>query len=213
MKIISLIVNLFQEFPSTNSLNTTGIVYSDHPVENNGWIKGWCLNTPTRDIVVVCKHSNPSTTAPNNTIFVRDNQGQKHIRAITRIDKEPFNIRSTNEYYMGGDIALCKLNEPLPDTIALYNIFTSPFVYGKKTVSLNQHKKWSFAKLTQRGSVHYVKGNGRDPLFSQGDSGLPWFVYQDGEWQVVSHTFRGLHGEGPWYDKLSKEIQERASKL
>lgn len=212
MKLLSLILNQFKKLPKLSTLDRSGIVKSDHPVPGNGWIKGWVMNVPSKNVVLVCKHANPSTSTPNNKIYVNDASGVKHERTIIAIDKEPFDIGSDDSYYDGGDIALCKLDRPLPETIASYDIYYGDHVYNMKTAMYNQNDDVSSAKIVYRGKIAYLKGVGRDVSLEPGDSGLPWFVY-DGKWKVLSHTFRGWHGEGPWYGRMYDEIMRRARSL
>lgn len=208
MKILDLITNGFKKFPNPKKIDQSGIVRSNHPAQGNGWIKGWVVNS---DTVIVCKHSNPSTSAPNNKVFVTDGNGVEHERTIIRIDKSPFDIGTTDEYYDGGDIAICKLDSTFPPTVKAYKIYKNTDVYALKTVTVNQHYEFSVGKLTYRGKIAYLKGAKRNIQLIPGDSGLPWFVYDDSdnEWKVVTHTFRGMHGEGPWYAKIYDELQKR----
>lgn len=206
MKIFDLITNRFKKFPNPKTIDQSGIVKSNHPVKGNGWIKGWVVNS---DTVIVCKHSNPSTSAPNNKVFVTDSAGVEHERTIIRIDKAPFDIGTTDVYYDGGDIAICKLDSPFPSTVKAYGIYTKSDVYGLRTVTVNQHGEFSIGKLTYRGKYAYLKGSKRNIQLIPGDSGLPWFVYDGSEWKVVTHTYRGMYGEGPWYGKIYNELQKR----
>jgi hypothetical protein len=86
-------------------------------------------------------------------------------------------------------------------------------VHGKKTISLNQHGEYSRGKISHRGKLAYIRCDNRDIPFTPGDSGLPWFVYTAGTWKVISHTFRGLQGEGPLYSKIYDEIYSRLIRL
>jgi hypothetical protein len=44
--------------PNKSTINLTGIIKSDHPQINNGWIKGWLVDNGKNDTIVVCAHSN-----------------------------------------------------------------------------------------------------------------------------------------------------------
>lgn len=212
MRYLYLLLNLFKKLPDTSTLDKTGIVKSDHPEKNNGWIKGWVLDD---DIIIVCKHSNPSVSSPNNKIFVSDTNGNKYERIIVAIDKEPYNIGSDHSYYKGGDIAICKLNLPLPDCIKRYQVYTKDDVYGKKSVTINQYGQESRSSIIYKSALAYLYGRKRNIELIGGDSGLPWFVYDDTdkEWKVITHTFRGIWGEGPWYGKLYHVITKRVNAL
>ncbi len=45
----------------------------------------------------------------------------------------------------------------------------------------------------------WLVANVDPPIQLGGDSGLPWFVQNNGKWVVVSHFYRGGYGEGPNY--------------
>lgn len=189
MKIIDFFRNLFRKLPDPSTIDRTGIVNSDVPHIDNGWIKGWCVDTPGRNVIIVCKHSNPR---PGNTIFVRDDQGMKIVRTITKVDDRPL------DGYEGLDVAVCQVEPPFPPTIRLYDMAFDLTNY-QKSVTFDQHGQISRCKLALNSKLRTVSGNNRDHQLVPGDSGLPWFVWEDTGWRVCTHTFRGLHGIGPWY--------------
>ena len=211
MKLFEHIKNtFFRNFPSPNTIDRSGIVRSDYPVVGNGWIKGWVYNSNT---IIVCKHSNPSVDEPNNKIYVCDNNGCKHERTIVNVDDSQFDIGLGGSYYNGGDIAICKLDKPLPNNISNYEIFTKTDIYAMKTVTINQHNEYSVGHIVYKGRLAYLKGAKRNIELQPGDSGLPWFVYDRGTWKICTHTHRGMHGEGPWYAKINSQITKRIDAL
>jgi len=218
-KIISTFVNPWKELPSSKTLDKTGIVKSDHPVEGNGWIKGWVVNVEPKNIIIVCKHSNPTTSEPNNKIFVTDKNGKKYTRTIIEINKEPFKLDGKTDcidYYDGGDIAICKLDKPLPKSIKGYDISTNPDVYATKALTIDQDDKDSIAQVRCDDKFAYIRGKKRwGNLLIAGDSGMPWFVWENKEWKVLTHTFRGQWGEGPWYghEFIYNDLKNRINNL
>lgn len=217
MRLLSYIINYFRPHRHTNTIDTSGVVWSDYPHGNgNGYNKGWLLNTPSRDVVVICKHANPSVGGKNNEIFVRDRNKFIIRRKIIKIDNASFDIGSTDKYYNGGDIALCKLDAPLPLDVRAYNMYTNTrFIYGLKIATLHQDLSFSEGSITHRGKVAHLRTRNRTSDLTPGDSGLPWFAWDDDdkEWKVVTHSFRGDHGEGPWYAMIADEIMIRAQTL
>lgn len=202
-RVWSLIVNPWKPIPSGNTIDQTGIVKSDYPKEGNGWIKGWVVNIQPKNIIIVCKHSNPSINSPNNKIFVVDNDAVKYERQIVAIDNSPFCLNGQNmsdDYYNGGDIAICKLNEPLPDSITGYDICTEENIYALRSLMFNQNGEESIAQIRFVDDLAYIKGKKRKGCsLIAGDSGMPWFIWINKKWKILTHTFRGQWGEGPWY--------------
>lgn len=210
--------------PKPSTINRTGIIFSDHPKENNGWVKGWVVNTPQRDIIIVCKHSNPSTVEPNNKVFVRDKFGRKISRTIIKVLKPEYKLDGNkiiipyygdNNYFLKGDIAICKVNEPFPDEIKGYDIATNEYILRKRAVTFNQFGEPSIAQIHYSKNLAWIFGRRRDKKrwLIAGDSGTPWFVWVDDEWKVLTHTTKGIVGEGPHYghpllyEELMKNIR------
>lgn len=199
--LLGFLKNLFRKLPDPNTIDRSGIVNSDIPYVNNGWIKGWAFDNPNRNVVVVCKHSNPR---PGDNIFVKDGAGNKIIRTITHVDDRPMNG------YEGLDIAVCKLDIPLPPTVKTYSIAIDLSSY-QKCVTVDQYGVYSYCKLILNDKLSCVTGKSRKNELDPGDSGTPWFVWEDGTWKVCSHSFKGNYGIGPWYSnkKIYTELLSR----
>jgi len=202
-KIVATYINPLKSLPSSKTLDRSGIVKSDHPKIGNGWIKGWVVDIQPKNIIIVCKHAIPSTSPPNNKVYVIDADGVKHTRTITAINKESFLLNGKTvprEYYNGGDIAICKVDEPFSDKVCGYKICTNPKVYGRRALTLDQDGNDSIAQVRYEEDFAYIRGRKRwSNQLVGGDSGMPWFIYEKNEWRVLTHTFRGAYGEGPWY--------------
>jgi len=193
--LFNILAKLYQEkivkTPSFSTIDQTGIIKSDHPVPGNGWIKGWLVDNGKHDTIIVCQHSNPSTTAPNNKVYVTDSNGKNHYRTL----------KCVNVLHLTGfdlDICVCKLCKPFPKGITAYKFATS-LKNRQIVVTFDQYGKVSRANLELKSHRATLEGRDRDNLFDPGDSGSPWFVWEDGCWRVASHTHRGLYGIGPWY--------------
>ena len=152
---------------------------------------------------------------------MKDKNDIIHTRTIIAIDNDPFIIKAgenpPNLFYQGGDIAICKLNKPLPKSIKGYNISRNLKNNGYEIVTPVKSGKFSTANLEHYDGdkVAYFKSQNRKPILDYGDSGLPWFIWEDKEWKVVSHTHRGLVGYGPWYGHplIYDDLMSRIKKL
>lgn len=197
--------------PKPETIDTTGIVWSDYPEFGNGWIKGFLLNTPSRNIVITAKHCAPSTVGNNGVVFItRD--GKRHSRLITAVINAGYELDGKSvepearfgkpaRYYLGGDVAICQLAEPAPEGCAAFDICTSPTINGKRSVTFTQHRKPTTAVTLWQEKLAWVIGrkrkhDGKRHLLKAGDSGMPWFVWHAEKWQVVTVTSRGEWGEG-----------------
>lgn len=216
MGFFSKIQSLFNDGSGNSSkINKTGIVKSDFPHLDNGYIKGWVVDTPTSDIVIVCKHSNPYKGAK---IFVKTAEGKKIERFLDTVLIEAYPIENKEgdlkDYYAGGDIAVCRVNEAFPSSIKKYKI--------ANTIKDNQ-KVYCYRQATGKFSKTPVKIKpftawlmaSIKPFISEGgDSGLPWFVWEDNEWKVCSHFTRGGFGEGPNYTSgfIKKQLMDNIKK-
>jgi hypothetical protein len=179
------VLNFFRKLPKATTIDRSGIVNSDLPREGNGWLKGWVR---TRSSVVVCRHGNP---AVGQDVFVISSSGNKIVRSIASIEI-PFPET---------DIAICKLDVPFPDVIKVYPIASKLTPY-QKTITFKQSGTPSFAAIRSTKSNKLCVGRDRKPFFTSGDSGTPWFVWEDSQWKVVTHTHLGDYGVGPWYAEL-----------
>ena len=177
-----------------NSIDRSGIVYSDLPRIDNGWIKGWVSG---KKHITVCAHSNP---APGHKVHVWAD-GQKVERTITAVNRpviriKPNSYASVSDFYLGGDIAVCTLNEEWPANVKVY-IPAKATVNGQKAATFHQDKTFSLRTLRVGTDVAWIESNKGRP-FEPGDSGSPWFVWEQGSFRVASHLTWGS-GAGPNY--------------
>lgn len=194
--MINLLQNWFYKnvvyTPNKSTINLTGIIKSDHPQINNGWIKGWLVDNGKNDTIIVCAHSNPSISFPNNRVFAKNENGLKYYRHIIEINK----LKLKN-YDL--DIAICKLDAPFPEMICAYKFAENPN-NNQIVFTPNQHNTILKASIILNSKTCQISGDREQQnLLVFGDSGLPWFVWENDEWRVATHTHRGLWGIGPWY--------------
>lgn len=173
---------LFEPKVDWSKIDKTGIVKSDYPVVDKGWIKGWVSG---KNEIIVCKHSG---VAVGNVVYVVKNS-KKVFRTIESIDN------TYSEY----DIAICKVSKDWPDDVKIY----------KKSEKLKKmqlmcviHKDDTFSTRRALFQDKMVFGTYYTREIIYGDSGLPWFVWEDGEFKVCSHSFKGIWGVGPNYSEI-----------
>jgi hypothetical protein len=221
-KIFWEFYNGFKKFPNINTVDRSGFVNSDFPTPNNGYIKGWVVDTTPKNIIIVCKHALPNVNPPNNKIFVVDKFGKRFDRTIIALDSDPFRVKegtsdeSLSLYFQGSDITICKLDEPLPDSVKGYKISKDVNIIGKKVVTFHQTGVGSIAKVDYVDKFAYLKGKSRTGgSLIGGDSGTPWYVWENNEWKVLTHTHKGDFGYGPWYSHklIYPDLLQRITKL
>jgi hypothetical protein len=215
-KLFNVFLNKFSPI-DRKTIDRTGMIFSDYPREGKGWIKGWLVNTPSRDVIIVCKHAAPSESPPNNKVFAFDKTGKKIERTIVKVDQTVFPIDGQNppdKYYLSGDISVCKVDSPFPSSIKAYDFVKKVNVRNVKTTLIDQYGEFSEAYYDYDKSKAWIKARNRDKnQIEAGDSGTPWFILEDREWRVLTHSTRGWWGEGPNYghpliwDKLQKVIK------
>lgn len=217
-RVSSSLFNKLKKYtiPSHNTINKTGIVKSDHPKPGNGWIKGWVVNVQPKNIIIVCSHAVPTTVPPNNKVFVYDEYGNKIERTIIKVNRDPYKLDGVTESTRS-DIAICLVDKPFPDNIKGYNFSTNLYINNSPTIVIQKDGNPSDSNVITPKKRAWIKGVKRQPdeLLEFGDSGTPWFVWEKGEWRVVTHTYLGWHGEGPWYSHpyIFKDIKSRIELL
>ncbi len=131
------------------------------------------------------------------------------------------------------DIMVVRLDEPVPDTVAIYRLVPSEWdpegLIGAKVVHTYQHRVVSMSEasrfqlfdndsevVTTRRNADVVDA-AWDRQVIPGDSGHPSFLYVDGELLLFStHTFTGFGSKGPYYggignqDKILRAMAELA---
>jgi hypothetical protein len=196
--------------------NFSGIVLSDHPRPGDGWIKGWLPAGFGRRIVIVTAHSNPATVPPNHRVFCTDSRGVKHCRVIVaggRIRIPVTGDPGYDESKSWGDVAVLLLDEAFPATCTAYG---RALPQGKDRVICRKLAKQIAFRINPCSPGAWLIADPRNSgRFEAGDSGLPWFVERKGKLAVISHTARGMWGEGPAYGSPAvwKEVRKKAKEL
>lgn len=195
----AIYVRWFQRIPNPKTIDRSGMLFSDHPEPGQGWVKGWVVDTPNRNIAIVTRHAGPGTSPPHDLVFAVNKFGAKVERKIVAVDRINFAVgsddaQSKDRVY--GDIAVIRVEPPFPPTVAAYK-FANHVKDNPNTVSPTP-RGFSKARILT-GKLPWLKGKNRSIPFVAGDSGLPWFVWESGKWRVASHTCKGMWGEGPWY--------------
>jgi hypothetical protein len=167
-----------------NKIDKSGIVMSDYPVENNGWIKGWVSGIKS---AIVCTHANPVI---GNKIHININ-GKKVVRTIVDIDNT----------YAKYDISICRLDIPWPTNVKIYQICKN--VKKNQLVCVfHQDMTISLRRLLINDENKTIFGNYYTREIIAGDSGLPWFVWEDDQFKICTHSHQGIWGIGPNYSTI-----------
>lgn len=177
--LINWIRSLFEEKINWDSIDKSGVVLSDYPVVDKGWIKGWVSG---EDEIIVCKHSNP--VVGNSVYVIKD--GVKIFRKIESVDNT----------YASDDVSICKLTQKWPAGVKIYKI-SKTIKKMQLMGTLHQDNTISLRRALLDDRIVFGTYYNRDII--AGDSGLPWFVWEDGEFKVCSHSHRGMWGIGPNY--------------
>lgn len=205
-------------------IDTSGIVRSDYPRFEDGYVKGWALSHPSRKIIIVAAHANPSVGVTRGQVYFVDNEDNKIIRHIVKVNRDRFLVDGKNlktpygkydDFYLGGDIAICEINKPLPSSIKTYTFSSDVKSLKGIAVVFDQDNKRHQMGIRYDDSLAWVRGSLRSVEFRGGDSGMPWFVYEDNQWKVISHLTRGRWGEGPYYahEYIYNELLKRIENL
>lgn len=186
-KFFNFIYSLFDPKVDWNKIDRTGIVYSDYKdTPDAGRNKGWVFG---KDKVIICKHTFP-VIGEKVHVFVN---GQKIERTIISID----------DSLQRHDIAICILDSPWPDGVKIYEIANKPLRKLQISCTFHQDKTFSLRRINIKDNV--VFGSYYNRCIQYGDSGSPWFVWEDNDFKIVSHMYNGIWGEGPYYTKVLKK--------
>lgn len=195
----AIYVRWFQRSPGPKTIDKTGMLFSDHPVAGQGWIKGWVVDTPNRNIAIVTRHAGPGISPPHDLVYAINKFGKKVERKIVAVERPNFAVgtdEASSSDRVWGDIAVIRVDIPFPDTVTAYR-FANHVKENPNSVTPTP-RGYSKARILM-GKLPWIKGRRRSIPFIAGDSGLPWFVWEHGKWRVATHTCKGMWGEGPWY--------------
>lgn len=216
----------------TPKLNTSGVLYSDTriidgkpvTVEAEGWVKGWLLNTPKRNIILTASHCGATIAPPLNLVRVFKGDGKTTAsRKIVAIDTPNYvklepNFKDADNDGDGrgeGDLTICRIDKPFPAWAKGYDFATKvregqPFAIHTRASGVLK------GKCHANKQVAWISGYDQQDEIVAGTSGLPWFVLEDNEWRVATHTTRGSWlGGGIWYmhPKLKEGLLSQIARL
>jgi len=177
----------------TSSLDLTGVSWNDSRTAT--------LIAPSY-VVMAAHFTRPSNVA----VMFHDKNGKAYERYITAVRSLPV-----------GDVAVGKLNLPLPPEIKRYRFARAgeatvgrPVITTDKTMTLSVHRIASIngsvisfdyipdlAKVYQRNLV-------------VGDSGNPTFIYSNGDLALLETHTTGGPGAGPFYGDAAVQAAIRA---
>lgn len=166
-----------------SKIDKSCLIFSDKPVENKGWIKGWVKD---RNKIIITKHANPIV---GDFVHIWLN-GEKIKRKIVSIDLA----------YKNYDIVICEIEEDWPSGVKIYKMCKN-VKKMQPVCSFHQDSTYSTRRVLLQND-NMLSGTYYTREFIGGDSGLPWFVWEDNQFKICSHTFKGVWGIGPNYTKI-----------
>lgn len=190
-------------------------------VESDGWVKGWLLNTPNRNIILTASHCSASSSPPTNIVRVYKGDGTTVTRKIVAV--EPLDYSSVEPNMKdsvdangkkSGDLTICRINKPFPTWAKGYD-FATKAREGQPFTILTRDQGTFKGHFHVPKDIAWVSGYETNRILQPGVSGLPWFVYEDDAWKVVTHTTLGGWGGGIHYmhKKIKADLLTRIQKL
>jgi hypothetical protein len=163
----------------------------------------------SRDHVVMAAHFIRPSSVP---LIFHDRDGSKHERTITRV------ISLSG----AGDIAVAKLNQPLPAGVKSYRLAgIADAAPMKLALVTDQTMTVSLHRIGFAGDGRVILGY--DPKIPKtynrnliaGDSGHPAFVLHDGEPVLLTTFTTGGPGTGPYYGDpaIQRAVADAMAKL
>ena len=163
-------------------LDLTGVSWNDS--------RSATLISPSH-IVMAAHYMRPAEVA----VMFHDASGQPYERYITAV--KPLAI---------GDVAVARLNLPLPPAIKPYRFASAadaasgrPVIVSDQTRTLSVHR----IEATTGGVIRFGYIPGLNPLYQRnlvvGDSGHPTFLLRNGELVLLETHSTGGPGAGPFY--------------
>jgi len=180
----------------TRSLDLTGVSWNDPRTAT--------LVAPS--YVVMAAHF---VRPPNVPVTFHDRKGNQHERFIG-------SVRILNV----GDIAVAKLNRPLPPEIKCYRFAsTSEATVGRPVIVSDQTNTLSVHRLAGicGAVVRFDYFPGLDPIYQRnlivGDSGNPSFLLVNGDLHLLETHSTGGPGAGPFYGGPAVQAAVRAAMI
>jgi hypothetical protein len=179
----------------TSKLDLTGVSWNDSRTAT--------LISPSH--VVMAAHF---TRPANVSVMFHDKRGKPHERFISSV-KMLTNV---------GDIAVAKLNLPLPPEVKFYRLadagdasISRPVIVSDQTNTLSVHQ----IDAVSGGVVRLGFVPGLNPVYRRnlivGDSGNPSFLWKNGELVLLETHTTGGPGAGPFYGDPQVQAAVRAA--
>jgi hypothetical protein len=117
-----------------------------------------------------------------------------------------------------GDIAVGKLNLPLPPEVKYYRLASAsdaavgrPAIVSDQTKTLSVHR----IRVISGGVIQFDYLNGLNPVYQRnlivGDSGHPSFIWKNNDLQLLETHTTGGPGTGPFYGDPAVQASVRAA--
>lgn len=200
----------WDSIPEYTTINKTGIVFSDwrYLVPDNGndpmWIydtgngrnKGWAVDVPQRNVVIIPRSCEPSTLGKGSKIFFKDKFGHRVERIIENIDSSPFKLNG-KDIDPSSDVAICRLDQSIPTSIKLYELYEN-VEHGTKSVVFNRKLEHILLKIIPKQTSAWLWGEGLRRKLTSEHLGFPCFGWDQRRqmWKVITHITKLSTGEG-----------------
>lgn len=183
-RILDFIFRLFEPRVKWDKIDKSCIVMAEvggrEEVADDGWSRGW-VNGPKS--CVICDHANPS---PGMQVHVYAGD-RKIVRTLVSVDRNgPL------------DIALCEVDEVWPAYVKIYPVAKKPKKRQPVAVFHRIGNKSTMARLRPIDG-NMFRTDYEEEKVIPGDSGMPWFIWEDKQFKVASHNHRGSAQKGTAY--------------
>lgn len=164
--------------------------------EGNGWIKGFLYKR--KDIFITASHCNPAPgdekkQGDHGWVWLETERSKKEWRRIIDVITIP-----------NSDISVCILDKPFTKKAKPLKVGKTKI--GKLVAIIRKYSTITYKRIGYISPYHVigaVQVQGKELI--PGDSGLPWL--STGFFtRVVTHSHKGLWGEGPDYSFYKKDI-------
>lgn len=176
------------------NLNLTGVSWNDATA---------CTLISPVHVVMAAHFMRPSATA----VIFHDKNGKPYERYLVASKK-----------LATGDIAVGKLNLPLPPEVKYYRLVNvgdvtvgRPAIISDQTKTLSVHR----IRAVSGGVIQFDYLNGLNPTYQRnlivGDSGHPSFVWKNNDLYLLETHTTGGPGAGPFYGDPAVQASVRAA--
>jgi hypothetical protein len=180
-------------------------------VDDQGKLSGWGTGTLIeKDIVLTAAHVVFGVSSPAHLRF-KINSNPVVVRNVIAFHVHPayYNRPPADNWpdnsTLASDLAILRLDQPLPDTVGTYSLIDEPLAAGTVVTAvgfgINESKKAEDARKMS-GKLKFIAHKNHEMICASleekyqrtdsGDSGGPLMIKKGDKWQIVA-TVRGKH--------------------